>query len=77
MNITNYQRYSYLTVPVDDCMAMFTPHDDRPDAYITRDKEGCITALENAIKSGYRWVRTDGDMAVWEKDHGERKETTT
>jgi methionine aminopeptidase len=37
-----------------------------PDAYVAED--ATIRAVRELLAKGYRWVRTDGDWAVFEKE---------
>lgn len=45
---------------------MLTPPDSSlPDAYVADDATS--RPLREALDKGYRWVRTDGEYAVFEK----------
>ncbi len=39
----------------------------RPDAYLSRSLNGELDAIRAAIAAGYRWIRSEGEMAVFEK----------
>lgn len=61
------ERFHYATMPlsvVEPMMRVPQP----PNAYLSQDAES--TALKELLKKGYRWVRTDGDICVFEKAVG-------
>jgi hypothetical protein len=57
-------RYHYATMPfttVAHMLQMPIP----PDAYLSEDDNS--KALRELLAKGYRWVRTDGDLCIFEK----------
>ena len=40
----------------------------QPDAYLSEDLNSELSGIRDALNKGYRWVRTDGDYAVFEKE---------
>lgn len=59
-------RFHYITLPFTDIApllehALLHP----PDAYAAED--GPSRALVDTLQKGYRWIRTDGDHAIFEK----------
>jgi len=58
-------RYHYATVKAETVFALaMVP---RPkDSYISKDSDS--EALKELLAKGYRWVRTDGEIAVFEKE---------
>ncbi len=57
------QRYHYVTMRVD-ALCQLTQYVFERDAYISDTPER--RAFETLLTHGYRWVRTDGDWAVFE-----------
>jgi hypothetical protein len=57
------KRYHYVTMHALTVCEMTQYLFDR-DAYISADRERA--ALDQLYSKGYRWVRTDGDWAVFE-----------
>ena len=55
--------YEYLVFPLSAVLATFAPDSNKPDAYRDSDTAGVREAAQN----GYRWIRTDGENAVFEK----------
>ena len=39
----------------------------QPDAYLSEDLDSELSGIRDALNKGYRWVRTDGEYAVFEK----------
>lgn len=39
----------------------------RPDAYLSQSLNGELDGIRAAVAAGYRWVRSEGEMAVFEK----------
>ena len=37
------------------------------DSYLSEDIGGEVAAIQDAINKGYRWVRTEGTFAIFEK----------
>jgi hypothetical protein len=57
-------KYHYFTVPASDvigCARLCV----EPDSYISDDPTS--QALRELLRKGYRWIRTDGEYAVFEK----------
>ncbi len=57
------QRYHYVTLRVE-ALCQLTQYIFERDAYISTSPEK--TAYEQLLAHGYRWVRTDGEWAVFE-----------
>ena len=56
--------YHYATMPlhiVNPMLAVPVPE----NAYLSADAHS--TKLSNLLKSGYRWIRTDGEHCIFEK----------
>lgn len=63
-NINKPKKYQYKTLPADEvatCLQVIT----NPDAYISADATS--NATHNLLEEGYRWVRSDGHWAIFEK----------
>lgn len=61
------RRYNYLAIPFEAALAYYGVKDSsQPDAYMTMDDNKA--ALQMAQEEGYRWVRTDGHYAIFEKE---------
>lgn len=59
-------RYAYMVLPADTVRAALGPEDpDRPDAYLTEDVH--THALRDVLQKGYRWIRTEGEHAIFEQ----------
>lgn len=55
--------FSYATVKLDTVRQFFSvPR--FPDSFISQDSDSAC--LSDLLSKGYRWVRSDGDMAVFE-----------
>ena len=39
----------------------------RPDAYLSTSLNGELDAIRGAVAAGYRWIRSEGELAVFEK----------
>ncbi len=39
----------------------------RPDTYLSTSLNGELDGIRAAIAAGYRWIRSEGEMAVFEK----------
>ena len=37
------------------------------DAYLSQDLHSELDGIRDALNKGYRWVRTDGEFAIFEK----------
>ncbi len=59
------RRFHYATVPMED-VAWEAHITTEPDAYVAED--ATKIAVRELLAKGYRWVRTDGDWAVFEKE---------
>jgi len=42
------------------------PSPSQPDAYLARDVS--VEAIEALLEKGFRWVRSDGEWAIFERD---------
>jgi hypothetical protein len=65
-------RYNYLVLPAEQVKTIFAAAamgPGLPDSYLSEDEVS--KALAIAIDSGFRWVRTDGDSAIFEQKKGE------
>lgn len=58
-------RYQYKTLPAHQVIALTDVTDLHPDSYIAEDVES--STLRLLLANGYRWIRTDGDTAIFEK----------
>lgn len=59
-------RYHYLVFRLADIAPLLMPPDSsQPDAYVAEDATS--RPLRDCLEKGYRWVRTDGEYAVFEK----------
>lgn len=64
-------RYNYLVLPAEQVKTIFAAAamgSALPDSYLSEDEVS--KALSIAIDSGFRWVRTDGDSAIFEQVKG-------
>jgi hypothetical protein len=59
------RRFHYATVPLED-VAWAAHITTEPDAYVADD--AATQAVRELLAKGYRWVRTDRDWAVFEKE---------
>ena len=59
------RRFHYATVSAE-AVLLAGRIDVRPDAYVAEDAE--TIAVRNLLAKGYRWIRTDGGWAVFEKE---------
>lgn len=59
------RRFSYATMPVTDVI-LLTQVPVPGDSY--RSEDANSKTLAYLLNTGYRWVRTDGDTAVFEKE---------
>jgi hypothetical protein len=39
----------------------------RPEAYLSTSLNGELDAIRAAVSEGYRWIRSEGEIAVFEK----------
>ncbi len=39
----------------------------RPDAYLSQSLNGELDAIRAAVAAGYRWIRSEGEIAVFEQ----------
>lgn len=58
--------YQYLVFQADMVRAVFSLG-HHPDSYIS--SEPATDSLREAVRMGFRWVRTDGEWAVFEKEY--------
>ncbi len=59
------RRFHYATVPAEYVL-LAARFDAGPDAYVAED--AATIAVRDLLVKGYRWVRTDGGWAVFEKE---------
>lgn len=58
-------KYSYIVLPAGEVKGILSAVDpDMPDAFLADDY--AVRELRRLHEAGYRWVRTDGDHAVFE-----------
>lgn len=57
-------QYEYITFSAAMVISMFAAP-IFPDAYIAEDAESL--EIKTALDRGFRWIRTDGDVAVFER----------
>jgi hypothetical protein len=57
--------FDYKVFPLLRVVELFSARVGLPDAYLAQDDE--TTAIQYALKEGYRWVRSDGEHAIFEK----------
>jgi len=65
-------RFNYLVLPAEQVKTIFAAAamgPGLPDSYLSEDEVS--RALAIAIDSGFRWVRTDGNSAIFEQKKGE------
>lgn len=61
-------QYNYITIHASHLFGLFVAPEMRgPDSYAAMDQE--TKAILSALNQGYRWIRTDNEMAVFEKQH--------
>lgn len=58
-------KYHYATVKFSD-LAPICKVPSPKDSYISEDET--VKAVSDLLKKGYRWIRTDGEYAVFEKE---------
>lgn len=57
--------YAYMVLPLETVAAALSPEDpEQPDAFLSADVT--TKALRDVLSKGYRWIRTDGNFAVFE-----------
>ena len=59
------RRFEYACVNADAVRAV-TARPLPPDAYVSDDLD--TEAVRDLLAKGYRWVRTEGELAVFEKE---------
>jgi hypothetical protein len=59
--------FDYKVVPVDIVFSRcrYISPNECPDSYVAEDEES--KTLQDLLTNGYRWIRTDGGCAVFEK----------
>lgn len=59
-------RHHYLAIPLPTVIAVCKPLDPTmPDSYLASDY--LMDAVMDAFHKGYRWIRTDGEWAIFER----------
>jgi hypothetical protein len=56
--------YEYTIIDASVARAWFSPR--HPDAYVASDSQ--LELLQRALADGCRWVRTEGECAIFEKE---------
>jgi hypothetical protein len=56
--------YEYKAWPVAQVVAII--RQDKCEGFVSKDK--CSERIAEAIDQGYRWVRTECEMAIFEKE---------
>ncbi|MFZ4484805.1 MAG: hypothetical protein ACOYOL_13080 [Chthoniobacterales bacterium] len=59
------RRFDYATVSADAVRAV-TTRPMMPDAYVSQDRD--TEAVRDLLAEGFRWVRTEGELAIFEKE---------
>lgn len=60
-------RYEYRVHPANAVIELLSPKRfDMPDAFLASDLE--TDTIRETVDSGFRWVRTDGDYAIFERE---------
>jgi hypothetical protein len=57
--------YEYACVSVEAVRAL-TAEPKYPDAYVSQDVD--TAAIRALLERGFRWIRTEGELAVFEKE---------
>lgn len=65
MNELLYDYILFNAQLVQHCFRFRSPV--QPDSYLSEDLGGEVAAIQDAINKGYRWVRTEGAFAIFEK----------
>lgn len=62
--------FQYKLFRIADVVALFrhttTP---LPDAYLAESADGDLAHIRLALSQGYRWIRTEGEFAIFEQTH--------
>lgn len=59
-------RFEYRVHPAQAVVECFTPpRFDMADAYLSSDAE--TDSIKETLAAGFRWVRTDGEHAIFER----------
>ncbi|MBE2180152.1 MAG: hypothetical protein IAE97_06740 [Chthoniobacterales bacterium] len=59
------RRFDYATVSAEALRAV-TARPMPPDSYVSQDRD--TEAVRDLLAKGYRWVRTEGELAIFEKE---------
>ena len=59
------RRYEYACVSVEAVRAL-TAQPKYPDAYVSKDADTAV--VRELLECGFWWIRTEGDLAIFEKD---------
>jgi hypothetical protein len=57
--------YEYRTMPALAVIELTAAARPQPDAYLSDDQEK--QAYDKLLAGGFRWIRTDGDTAIFER----------
>lgn len=62
------RRFEYAALPFAQVVELIDarPSTKFPDSYLSEDVDSI--ALPSLLAAGFRWVRTDGDMAIFERE---------
>lgn len=74
--ITNTEReqFSYVVIPVEICYATFSSKPHVPKEWTGEVHQDDLTLFKEAMREGYRWVRTENGKAVFERRFGPKTE---
>lgn len=59
--------YEYATMPLTDIIQLTDAREPPKDSYLSHD--AVSAAYSKLIVAGFRWIRTDGDWAVFERQN--------
>ena len=59
------RRYEYACVSIEAVRAL-SAEPKYPDAYVSEDAD--TVAVRELLERGFRWVRTEGELAIFEKE---------
>lgn len=63
-DVPRRRKFEYATVSAEAVRAV-TARPMPPDAYVSQDR---AEAVRDLLVRGFRWVRTEGELAVFEKE---------
>tara|TARA_B100001123_G_scaffold235179_2_gene263776 strand:- start:2990 stop:3229 length:240 start_codon:yes stop_codon:yes gene_type:complete len=62
------QIFNYAVVPVTAVTKLFLLSPDEREAAVKEEPR--LKSVQDLLRSGFRWVRTEGTLAVFEKNEG-------